>query len=328
MNTEELEIRNIIDIKKWQSIQDSFSAITELGLRIVDPKGSALTLPSGEPRLCRELLNDQAMKNRFCGRCLPTFLGGKGVVDRNLNFVTCAGMHNCLAPLKVENKVFAYLVMGPVILVWRKTKEQYASTADDLGLELDDLWNALLEIKVVSFNWAQSLMEFIRDIFEYILKLSYQATFKTKEAVSVDILKLNRILEVLLDAAFQISGADIGSVMFLDEGKNKLTIRASKGLSDEVVRTTNIGLEEGVSGIALKEKASLLIDDNLKDNRVKRYLHRPYISSSMIIPIKIKSEMQGVINLGTLASSSVKFNLNSMNLINRIVDLASVALHS
>jgi len=321
-------LKDLIDIKEWQRIQDNFSAITEVSLRTVDSKGNLFTSPSREPRLCRELLQDSALKNKVCGPCLPTFLGGQAVVDKNLSFICEAGMCNFLAPLRAENLVFGYLIIGPVILVMRKTKEEYRPAAEELNVDLDDLWSAILEIKVISFQGMQSLVELIRDIGEYTIKLTYHNIVREKEVtMAPDSSKLSRLLNVLLDVAFQITGADIGSIMFFDRLKGELTIRASRGLPEEVINNTRVRLGDGIAGIAAKERVSFLIDDSSRDNRIKPYLKRPYISSSMVVPIDTEDGIMGVINLGALKTSSVRFNNTNLQLMNKLIDLTTVALH-
>jgi len=321
-----LSLKDLIDIKEWQRIQDNFSTITEVSLRTVDSKGNLVTSPSREPRLCRELLQHSAFKNKVCGPCLPTFLGGRAVVDKNLSFICEAGICNFLAPLRVENLVFGYLIIGPVILVMRKTKEEYRPAAEELNVDLDDLWSAILEIKVISFQGMQSLVELIRDIGEYTIKLTYHNIMREVTMV-LDSPKLIRLLNVLLDVAFQITQADIGSIMFFDKSKDELTIRASRGLPEEVINNTRVRLGDGIAGIAAKERVSFLIDDSSRDNRIKPYLKRPYISSSMVVPIDTEDGIMGVINLGALKTSSVRFNNANLQLMNKLIDLTTVALH-
>jgi len=325
----QLSLKDLIDVQEWQCIQDNFSIVTEVSLRTLDTEGNCLTSCSKEPRLCSELIKDSPHKEKICGSCLPTFLGGKGVVDKNLSFSCHAGLCNFITPLRAnKSKILGYITLGPVILVKRKSKEQYRKAAEEFDIALEDFWNAILEIKVTSFQGMQSLIELIKDVGEYIIGLAYQKAMKEREVTMVlDSSKLVRLLNLLLDVAFQVTQADIGSIMFYDKKSDELTIRASRGLPEEIVNKTRLRLGEGIAGTAAKEKVSFLIDDNLKDNRIKRYLNRPYISSSMIIPIQVRDKVMGVINLGALETSGVRFNAENMRLMNNLISLATVALH-
>ena len=258
---------------------------------------------------------------------MPTFLGGNEAVDKNLSFICQAGLHNFVAPLRVEGEVRGYLIVGPVVLVMRKPKEAYSKTAQEFCLDLEDFWSAILEIKVVSFHGMQSLIELIKGVGEYTLKLAYQNVMRKKEVIMATRGKLTKLLDALLDVAFEISQADIGSVMFFDKVNNELTIQASKGIADEIVKNTRVKLGSRISGIAAKEGESFLIDSNTKDNRIRPYLNRPSLSSSMVIPLKIEKKVVGVMNLGALNTSSVTFNQDNMGLMSKLVDFATLAIH-
>ena len=321
-------LRDLIDIKEWQRIQDNFSAITDVCLRTVDPNGKFLTSISKEPRLCSDLLEKSPHRERICGSCLPTFLGGKATVDKNLSFICHAGLHSFLTPLRTNGKVLGYLIAGPVVLIKRRPKEEYRKIAEQLNLGLEDLWSAISEIKVISFHGVQSLVELVKDVCEYSIRLVYQNVIaKRGGAMALDSPKLSRLLNALLDVAFQVTQADIGSIMFLDKDMDELTIRASKGLPEDIVSKTRVRLGDGISGTAAKERVSFLIDNNLRDNRIKDYLKRPSISSAMVIPIQVKNRVLGVMNLGALQASPIRFTAGNMGLMNRLIDLATVALH-
>lgn len=324
-----LTIKDVIDIRAWQKIQDNFSAVTGICLRTVDANGKTITSPSNEPRLCGELSPESSLVSKICANCLPTFLGGRGVVDRNLSFQCLPGVHNFIAPLRIDRKeALGYLLIGPVILVMRKPKEDFHQAAEELNLDLDYLWNALVEIKVMSFQGMQSLVELIKDVGEYTLKLAYQNAMRERELVmTLELPKLSRLLNVLLDVAFQISGADIGSIMFIEKGKNELTIKVSKGLPEEIVKNTRVKFGDGIAGMAAKEGRPFLINDQTDDNRIRPYLNRPNLNSAMVLPLRVKNQVLGVMNLAASKSSTTaRFNPDNLNLMNKLADLVSVAI--
>ncbi len=321
-----LHVRGIIDLAVWQRIQDNFSSLTGVGLRTFDTEGKPITTPSGEPRLCGEVFKDLRAKDGFCGPCLPTFLGGRKVVDKNLSFTCPSWLHTFVAPLQASGYVFGYFLIGPVILVMRKPKEQYAQIAEEAGVELEEFWSALLELKVMSLQQAQSMVELVKDVGDYIMMLAYENRKVKREAMLSDSPKLRKLLEALMDVALQVSEADIGSIMFVDEKeKDVLTIRASRGLPEDVVKNTRVRLGDGISGLAAKERVALLIDEQHSDNRISSHLNRRYIKSSMVIPIKMDSRTVGIMNLGALGTSEVRFDADNLKVMNRLIDLATLA---
>ena len=330
LRKKELVIKDLLNVRKWKKIQENFSAIVDSNIRIVDPEGELLTSANRESRLCRDILKESAHGELLCGNCLPTFLGGEALVDKNLSFYCRGGLCSFISPLRVnDGAVLGYVIVGPLILVARRPKEEYRQIAEEFNVDLEVFWSAILEIKVMSFQGIKSLLQLVKDIVEYTLNLSYRDLIRQKETIMGRISsKLKDLLDVLLSVAFEVSGADVGSIMLLDDKKEAMKILASRGIADEIVRNTKVRSGEGISGIALRDRESFLIGDNMVDNRIRPYLSRPYISSSMVLPLKIEDEVMGVINLGTLQTSRVRFNKDKMSLVNRLVDLVTTAIRT
>ncbi len=322
-----LEFRELVNPQDWQKIQDIFFAVTNISLRTVDPDGKLITHISGQPRFCKDLLKNTIYGLEECENCLPTFLGGRAVVDRNFSFVCPPGFHNFFAPIKVDNKVKAYILLGPVVLVMRKPKEYYFKLAEELLVNLDELWQAVLEIRVISFHRAKTLMDLLVKISEFILSLSATMAGKGGAFVISFSEQFNGILDVLLDLGLQISGADTGSIMLLDKNKQNLTIRASRGLPEDVVKNTRQKIGKGICGTVVMENQPLLIDERLPNNRIKEFLNKPNLKSAMILPIGSENMAVGTVNLSALKISPVNFDNEGMETINKVIGLAIEALY-
>lgn len=324
---EAVSFADLIDLKVWQKIQDNFSNVTKISISTLNPAGEPLCEVTGKPRLCGELIKDFFVtKHHICTLCLPTFLGGKGIVDKNLSFVCIAGLRNFVIPLRLNHRLLGYVLVGPVSLVRLKPKEHYRQEAEELNLDLEVFWDAISEIKVISFHVAQSLIELIKDVAEYSLHLAYQNKMKESEALKPNLIRFSKTLNLLLDVAFQISGADIGSIMLIDKAKNEMSLRASKGIPDEIVKNTRVKVGNGIAGLAAQKGKPMIIDDTTVNNRIKPYLKRPVINSAMVIPIKVKNDTWGVINLATLKESPIRFNEDNVAAINKLLDLSTVVL--
>ena len=320
--------KDLVNDQDWQKIQGIFSAVTNISLRTIDPEGKLITSPSGQARLCRDFLKDSTYGMEVCGDCLPTFLGGKSVVDHNLSFICPPGFHNFFAPLKIDSKVLAYIILGPVILVMRKPKDSYRNLADELDVDLEKLWEAISQVRVISFHRAQTLIELIVKFSEFILALAFENSKNGKQFPAALFERFKGMLEVLLDLALQISGADIGSIILLDKKKEALTIRAARGLPENVVKDTRIKLGDGLCATVVMENRPLLIDDRLTENRIKKYLSRPYLKSSMILPIGTEEEAIGAINLGALEVSPVRFTPENLQVMHKVIGQAVDALYT
>ncbi|MDD4899212.1 MAG: PocR ligand-binding domain-containing protein [Candidatus Omnitrophica bacterium] len=316
-------LKDSLNLKVWQKIQDNFAAVTDVSMRTYDAEGRPVIAPSFQPRLCQQLSRQSPLRDKLCGLCLPTFLGGKAVVDKNLSYSCLAGFHNFFVPLRFgSEKIAGYIVFGPVILIARKPKEEYLRLANDLNTNAEELWSAILEIKVVSLHYMQSLTQLIADVFAYTAKMEGEEA--GQKSVKSEDAKWNRVLEILLDVALEMSQADIGSVMLLDEKKQMLTIRNSQGLPEEVKKNSRVYLGEGISGIAAQEGSAFLLNKNIQDNRLKVLLRRPYINSAMVLPLRLHDKIVGVVNLGT-KSPSVNFTQDNINIMQKLISLVNVS---
>lgn len=314
---------DLVDLSKWQKLQDSIATINNIGLRTLDTHGRDFTIPSGIPRVCSGLLNDPLYKNKICQKCLPTFLGGDSIVDMNLSYECFSGLRSFIAPLGINGLVLGYVILGPISLVALKPKQEYQAQAEEFNIELSEYWGLISEINVVSFHLAKTLIEVIKDTGDYILKLSYECKIEERKKMATREIKLSKFLDSLLDAAFSVTNADTGSIMLLDKGTDELTVKVSKGLSVEVAKSAKVKLGEGISGLAAEAGESFIIDEYQQDNRIKKYLKRPSIGSSMVIPIKIENDVFGVINLNAQQSSRIKFDPGKAQVINKLIDLAA-----
>lgn len=328
MANNNIDFKNLVGIDAWQEIQSNFSAVTQIPMRTVDLDGLAITNFSGAPQLCAEYLNGGALLFKECASCLPTFLGGKAKTDQNLSYDCLLGLRNFVATLRLnEQTPLAYVIIGPVVLISYKPKSDYEKLAQDFNLNLDELYNAIIDIKLSSFNSMLSVVELIEDVGNYLIKAAYKDIAARQEAIDINQVKLNRLLKVFLDVAFQVTGADAGSIMLLDKAREELSIFTSRGLEDTIIKQARIKFGEGISGSVAKDNNSILINDQLNNNRIKNFLTRPNLKSSMVLPLKLKEDTLGVVNLSTTRNSQITFNAKDLKIMDQLVNLVAMALH-
>ena len=195
----------------------------------------------------------------------------------------------------------------------------------------------MLDINVFSLKGLNTLTEFTKNIFEYMLQLSYSNINYEKEMFSRfdDELWLNKaysskqlvkILDTLLDIALSTTNAEFGSIMLINPQKKELFIKSSRGLSDSVVNNTSVKLGQGISGLAAQERKSFYIDKQISDQRIKNRLYKPNLTASMVIPIVLQDRSVGVVNLATSKTSVPTFNQGNLDTMTKLVDLAGIAL--
>ncbi len=125
---------------------------------------------------------------------------------------------------------------------------------------------------------------------------------------------MDDLLESILKAALEVMEATSGSIMVVDPpGSDTMTIRASRGLRREVVKSTRIKLGEGIAGMVAERREGMLLLDDLMDPRLRT---RRKITDALSVPIVDGGELIGVLNLNTKKEQAFgEFDLFLLNTI-------------
>jgi len=139
-------------------------------------------------------------------------------------------------------------------------------------------------------------------------------------------LELSDLLNFVIDCSVETMRADIGSIMLLNKERNELKIVAGRGLSREIIDGTHLKLGEGIAGWVAKKKESLLLNNVESDSRFKGHEMRKELCSAISVPLKIKEEIIGVINVGT--TNPRKFSLDDLRLLSTLAGEAAVSIYN
>ncbi len=323
----------IIDLNKWQAIQNLFSEVIGAGIRTVDKNGSLLTHPSNSPRIYEEVLSHSPDAMARCGEChlLPTESFAADGIWKN-GRQCYLGFHIFSVPVFADaDDIVAYVVVGPVFLGHRPELARYAKQLQELGLDIDQFADGITEIKLYTFTRIQSVVALISEVANYVMGLECGNGVPKKNISSslechhVKAGDIDEILTTLLEASCDIVQADLGSVMLLDGDTKELYIRASKGLKNEIVKKTRLKIGEGLAGLAVKEKRILLLDDKLKESRIRSRLKRRKIKSSIVAPLKLNDMPIGVLNVASTRSSGTLLP-GKLKTLQRLIQLCETSL--
>jgi ligand-binding sensor protein len=337
-------LEELIAIDELQEVQDSFSEVANVAIRTIDHNGRALTSMSHPPTLCSDAFKDSILRKKLYTQCLPAFLGGEGIIDEDLSFEYIPGFKNYLVPLKIKfsktrSLILGYMVIGPVVFMKRKERQEYKEDADKHEIDLDELWSLALELRVFSYRGIRSLLDMLDNTMGRILNLAYDkaamqkkmfsgSTDKGIKKLELRLNQANEFAEIFLDLAMDITRGSTGSVMLWNHEKRAFEIKAAHGLSDAIVRSTSVKLGEGVCGLAAEMKRPFLISNDSVDQILAERLSKPDLVSSVVVPIKCRDSVYGVINISSDRDCAVKFNEATLTLLSRAAGLAGVAFEN
>ncbi len=114
--------------------------------------------------------------------------------------------------------------------------------------------------------------------------------------------KLNTLIDISMDSFAEFISErlniDICSIMLSDDLTNELTVRASRGLEDEIVKRTSIKMGDKIAGWVALEGKPLFIENIESDPRfAKKSIPQYTTKSLMSFPLKIGGRVIGVMNL-------------------------------
>jgi len=205
-----------------------------------------------------------------------------------------------VAPLKAEGKI-----LGVIAAYTKRSGEEF--NEGDIKL-----LSALAGFAATAEANA-ALIENLKDSASRL-----RALFDIGQALN-STLKLQDLLDLIIDKAITVTNASSGSIMLINEEDDSLVIRSARGLSAQAMKGTRLKIGEGVTGWVGKNGRALLVSDVSKDERYRSINKK--VKSELAVPMALEDKVIGVINvdhydldaftvwdmetLSTLASSAV-----------------------
>lgn len=339
MAAKKLNLNTFFDLTRWQTIQDRFQDCLGINIFSVDLKGVPLTKPNKPSNLCwRNESNQDLILGDSCTNCIINLINNFQNKKQAFASESCfKGLDIFIYPIRLrDSQALAYCIVGPIVIN-RPTKTiDYKKISANLGIDEEQFKDKLRLLKNFTFWGIKSLLELLSDITDYIVDLSYQRYLLFKKYTigpTVDVVVseaynsfyTDELLSTLLDVAMHTTGADTGSIMLLDNRTKELIIRVSRGIKEDIVRSTRLKLGEGISGLVAEEDRSLLLDDNVRESRIKSRLKRPQIKSSIVSPLKTKDRVFGVVSINSHKPTN-RFAQETLDLVEQLSRLTGVAM--
>jgi hypothetical protein len=331
--SELVNLSDLVELPRWQRLQDHFAHVLGIPIRTVDDSHQLLSSPSWPLGIDVDRIIALLSVGEELERIIPP-----SDPPREISSVTTSlGVTYTVVPVRVTpDQVLAHFVVGPVVVGAREDEVEFRHRMNAAGLEAAALWPVILSLKLYTFAGIRSALHLMEEVGSTIVQLAYQAkqlgailpaTSKVDEAVVA--YYADRLFHSLLDAATMATRADGGSVMLYDRHSGALRIRAAQGLSDAVVAGASVKRGEGIAGLAAGQREILLIDRQTTNEPFRSRMRRPELSSSLVAPLVADPAQEpiGVLNL-RLASPERRFTSEHVELLRRLLDLTGVALGS
>mgnify|MGYP006281030665 CR=1 FL=1 len=135
-----------------------------------------------------------------------------------------------------------------------------------------------------------------------------------------------RIFDAITDACLDTFDCQRSSLMLVDKDSGELIIDSVSGETEKEIMNKRIRIGEGIAGWAAKNKEPVLISNS---DDFKKYpeleFNNPTVLSAMIVPIILRDEVIGVLNISS-KSENTSFNEEDLNILQVFAENVGVCI--
>ncbi len=185
MDNNFINIRTVLDIEKWQRIQDELALVTGMAMITVDYKGEPVTSHSRCSKFCEAMRSDPKM-SKMCEKCDAR----GGFEAARINDVYIYRCHSdvvdAAVPITVGDKYMGAVMMGQVIIEEQIPEEheyleKIYSTPTELAYDQDKIIEYLNELPKVSYEAVSNVAKMIYNISNYIVEEAIEKYYLKNE---------------------------------------------------------------------------------------------------------------------------------------------------
>jgi two-component system, OmpR family, phosphate regulon sensor histidine kinase PhoR len=170
-------------------------------------------------------------------------------------------------------------------------------------------------------NWVQ--LEAQRNTKSLRMQLDELKTLEKISRTVTASLDLDSVLEAVVDAAVEITNAEEGSLLLLDELTGDLYMRAARNFQEDFVHTFRLPVNDSLAGEVLRTGKPLIIDEKHPQKIKTSYL----VHTLIYVPLSIKGKVIGVLGVDNRSSGSM-FNEHQLTLLSAMADYAAIAIEN
>jgi two-component system phosphate regulon sensor histidine kinase PhoR len=135
------------------------------------------------------------------------------------------------------------------------------------------------------------------------------------------LLDLDNVLTVVVDSAVELTGAEEGSLLLLDEATGELYMRAARNFQDEFVRKFRLPARDSLAGQVLRTGKPITIDEKTPQKIKTSYL----VHTLIYVPLQVRGRVIGVLGVDNRQSGH-PFLEDHIILVAALADFAAIAI--
>jgi len=135
------------------------------------------------------------------------------------------------------------------------------------------------------------------------------------------LLDLDNVLTVVVDSAVELTGAEEGSLLLLDEATGELYMRAARNFQDEFVRKFRLPIRDSLAGQVLRTGRPITMDEKTPQKIKTSYL----VHTLIYVPLQVRGRVIGVLGVDNRQSGH-PFLEDHIILVAALADFAAIAI--
>jgi PAS domain S-box-containing protein len=137
------------------------------------------------------------------------------------------------------------------------------------------------------------------------------------------ILDLDSILASIVEAAVELSGAEEGSLLLLNESTGEFYIRAERNFQPEIASTFRLSIHDPLAAQALRSRKPLLVNEKTPQQVSPFFC----VYTLLYLPLMIQDHPIGILEVDNRQSSK-SFDQDQITLLMALADYAAIAIEN
>lgn len=221
---------------------------------------------------------------------LPVVLLMSSSNDAQLVEALRAGFVDCVLPPWKEKDITRVVQSG---LIWRSKLKNWADTEASHG--------------VLSLKQRVDSLEALQHVGRSVTSL----------------LDLDTILTTVVDAAVELTGAEEGSLLLIDETTGELYMRAARNFQEDFVRKFRLPIHDTLAGQVVRTGRSLAINTHTPQKIKTSYL----VHTLIYVPLQVHGRVIGVLGVDNRRGGSM-FLEDHQLMVSALADYAAIAIEN
>jgi two-component system NtrC family sensor kinase len=136
-------------------------------------------------------------------------------------------------------------------------------------------------------------------------------------------LEVDQVLGAIIDAAVELTGAEEGSILLIDETTGELYMRAARNFQEDFVRTFRLPITDSLAGSVIRTGETVLIDDSTPQKIKTSYL----VQSLAYVPLQVNGHVFGVLGVDN-RHSHLPLTQRHVKLLNALAGYSVIAIEN